>query len=121
MPANPTRWTAARRIVAAAAASGDVYVPASPGDVLEVRQLRVASSAAAEVIVYWSTTTTTPAAATAIPEADIVFGVHLAANGGASPDLSCLGAWAPAPGRRLRVWISAAATVNVAAEGLVSD
>lgn len=115
---NSTRWRAGKRIVAAGAASADLYAPLEAGDVLNLRQLRVSASAACEVIVYWATTTATPASATAIAEDDIVFGAFLAANGGASPDLGCQGSWAPAPGRRLRVWISAAATVHVAGEGI---
>lgn len=117
---NPTRWRARRRLVAAGAASADLYTPAAAGDTLEVRQLRVTTSAAAEVVVYFSGSAVTPASAAAIPEDTVVFGAHLGANSGASPDLGCMGAWAPMPGQRLRVYVSAAATVNVAAEGIVS-
>lgn len=118
---NPTRWKARRRYVAAAAGATDLYAPAAAGDVLNVRQLRVSSSAAAEVVVYFSSTSTAPASASAIPEDDIVFAASFGANGGAAPDLGCLGAWASKPGQRLRVYTSAAATVSVAAEGTTDE
>lgn len=118
---NPTRWRARRRLVATGATATDVYVPLAAGEVLELRQLRVTASVAAEVIVYFSSTTAVPAAATAIPEDAIIFGANLAANGGASPDVGCIGAWAPSPGQRVRVWVSAAGTYHVAAEGIVSE
>jgi len=118
---NPTRWSARRRLVAAAAASTDLYAPMTAGEVLQVRQLRVSASAPVEVVLYFSASAVTPASAAAIPESYVIFAAHLAANGGASPDLGCLGAWAPGPGLRLRLYVSGAATVNVAAEGVVDE
>lgn len=116
-----TRWKARIRPVAAAAAAYDLYTPPAAGDSAVVRQLRVSASAAAEVVVYHTFSAVTPASAAAIPADDIVFGVFLGANGGASPDLGCLGAWPSTPGARLRVYVSAAATVNVAAEGTIEE
>jgi hypothetical protein len=118
---NPTRWKARGRFVAAGSDAFDLYTPLAAGDLLNVRQLRVSASAACEVVVYFTSSGVDPASAAAIPADDIVFGATFGANGGAAPDLGCLGAWPDSAGDRLRVYVSAAATVHVAAEGTVDD
>jgi len=109
--AGPDRWHADRRIVAAGAAHYDLMTPLAAGDRLRVRQLRVSSSAAAELVVYFGQADTDNV------DGNRVFGDFVGANSGAAPDLACQGAWAPRGGDRVRIYVSAAAIVHVAAEG----
>lgn len=111
---DPTRWRVTKRLTFAAAGSQDVYAPADPGDVLNVRQLTISSEDAAEIVAYYGA-----ADADRLNDQKAVAGLFLAANGGASPDMSCLGAWAPSPGMKLRVYASAACDVWITVAGVV--
>lgn len=116
-----TRWRASRRLTFAGAGDVDLYLPTAAGDVLNVRQLVVSTDAAAEVVVFFSESSAAAGDAAAAAADAIIFGAFLAANGGAAPDLSCVGAWAPKSGQRVRLYCSAAAHVIVAVAGLAED
>ena len=98
----------------AAAGSIELYAPLGAGDVLNVRQLTVSTEDAAELVVYYGRTT-----ADRTKPGHVIRGLFLGANGGAAPDLACVGRWSPAPGLPIRLYASAACDVWVAGEGKV--
>lgn len=117
---NPTRWRRARKITTTGAGYGDVYAPSEPGDVLNVRQLSVSCDAAIEVVFFFGAASGSTAEATARDdETARIFSHEPPANGGAAPDLSCLGAWSPSPGRKVRYYASGAADIHVQLAGYV--
>jgi hypothetical protein len=111
---DPSRFRVAKRISIAAGAIATVYAPAESGDVLNLRQLTVSTDTAAEVVVFFG-----DAIGERLDDSKAIRGLWLAANGGASPDLGCLGAWSPKAGLPVKVYCSATAILWVAAEGVV--
>lgn len=119
---DPTRWRSSRKLTFAGAGYQDLYVPAEAGDVLLVRQLYISADSAVEVVVFFGAAAGSASEPGARDDDSArIFSHEPPANGGASPDLSCLGAWSPAAGRRVRVWCSAAADIHVGAAGTVES
>lgn len=116
MANNPTRFRICRRITFAGAgqAAAPLFDPVNPGDVLTVRQLIVSTEDAAELVVYFG-----HVAADRNDDQKAISGLFLAANGGASPDKSCIGAWSPAAGLPIQLYASAACDVWVDLAGYV--
>jgi hypothetical protein len=111
---DPSRWRMSRRLTFSGAGSQVVYETLNPGDVLNVRQVTVSTDAAAEVVVFYGNAT-----AERLIETRAIRAAFLGANGGAAPDLDCIGAWSPSPGLPIRVYASAACVVWVGLEGVV--
>lgn len=111
---NPTRWRRSRKIAFAGAgqAALPLYPVLTPQDLLNVKSLTISTDAPAELVVYFGLV-----AGDRTDEDNAIVGLFLAANGGASPDVGCLGSWSPLPGLSLQVWASAACNVWVAASG----
>lgn len=116
MASNPTRFRVCRRITFAGAgqAAAPLFEPLSAGDVLTVRQLTISTEDAAELVVYFG-----DVAGDRLNDSKAISGVFLGANGGASPDKGCIGAWSPSPGLAIQIYSSAAADVWVDIAGYV--
>jgi hypothetical protein len=98
----------------AGAGSVEIYAPLTAGDVLNVRELTISSDAAAELVAFFGEID-----GDRLNEQKAINGLFLAANGGAAPDRSCLGAWSPSPGLAIRLWASAACNAWIAISGYV--
>ena len=114
MTATADRFAFDARTTFAAAGSVELYAPPTSGDVLNVRQLTVSTEDAAELVVYFGRTT-----ADRLKPGYVIRGAFLGANGGAAPDLACLGRWSPSPGLPIRLYASAACDVWTTGEGRI--
>lgn len=118
--ADPTRFRRARKVTLSGAGYVTLYEPVNAGDTLNLRQLAVSTDTAIEIVLFYGTASgTTAEAAARDDDTARIWSHEPAANGGAAPDLSCLGAWAPSPGRKVRLWGSAAADIHVSFAGTV--
>ncbi len=117
---DATRWRVAGKQTFSGAGWADIYVPAAAGDVLNIRQLAASADAAVEFVFFFGSASGSSAEVSARDDVTARIWSHEPpANGGGSPDFSCLGAWSPTAGRRVRLWVSAACDIHYSLAGVV--
>lgn len=118
MAVPSTRFRRTTRVTfgGAGQAAAPLFAPLTPQDILNVRELTIASDAPAELVAYFGA-----AAADRLVIDKAIAGLFLGANGGGSPDLGCLGAWSPLPGLSVQIYAGAACNVWVEIAGIVES